>query len=60
VFGRRGLVSLDQVARRAKAEAQKAQANNLKGPKKKFDRPPKPEKVSKPLPPRRSLFKEIE
>jgi 5-methylcytosine-specific restriction protein A len=43
-----------------KADAQKAQANGLKAPKVKFDRPPKPEKVSKPLPPRRSLFKEIE
>jgi 5-methylcytosine-specific restriction endonuclease McrA len=47
-------------ARRAKADAQKAQANNLKGPKKKFDRPPKPERVSKPLPPRRAMYKEIE
>jgi 5-methylcytosine-specific restriction endonuclease McrA len=41
-----------------KADAQKAQANGLKAPKKKFGRPPKPEKVSKPLPPRRSMFKE--
>jgi 5-methylcytosine-specific restriction protein A len=44
-----------------KADAQKAQANGLKAPAKgRFDRLPKPEKVSKPLPPRRSLFKEIE
>jgi 5-methylcytosine-specific restriction protein A len=44
-----------------KADAQKAQANGLKAPAKgRFDRPPKPEKVSKPLPPRRAMFKEIE